>query len=238
MQVLLLYCLGPGSAVGRKRQKMGSNVACTQTFLFFTRTSASSRARRARRTRKKNKELFSIFVSPHHYPPALAVNKSPAVYILSLALDGLWTGYHCPCPPSPNPWPTLACSTIVCAPDQTAMLRRLRHQKALTEKAWKIGKPARQLSGALGWPTERLRELKRLQKFYTDDVHQSPPDWLRKQTTSQKHYLDLGTGGVAKYQLFSQATVLLIVHPQHRKMKKVLRYRNFVINHLATGAKR
>ena len=72
--------------------------------------------------------------------------------------------------------------------------------KLMTEKAWKKGKPASQLSGALGWPTERLRELKRLQKFYTDDVHQSPPsDWLRKQTTSQKHYLDLGNGGVAKY---------------------------------------
>ena len=32
----------------------------------------------------------SIFFFPHHYPLALAVNKSPAVYILSPALDGLW----------------------------------------------------------------------------------------------------------------------------------------------------
>ena len=31
----------------------------------------------------------SIFFSPHHYPLALAVNKSPAVYILSPVLDGL-----------------------------------------------------------------------------------------------------------------------------------------------------
>ena len=32
----------------------------------------------------------SIFFFPHPYPLALAVNKSPAVYILSRALDGLW----------------------------------------------------------------------------------------------------------------------------------------------------
>ena len=32
----------------------------------------------------------SIFFFPHHYILALAVNKSPAVYILSPALDGLW----------------------------------------------------------------------------------------------------------------------------------------------------
>ena len=29
--------------------------------------------------------LFSIFFFPHHYPLALAVNKSPAVYITALA---------------------------------------------------------------------------------------------------------------------------------------------------------
>ena len=32
----------------------------------------------------------SIFFFPHYYPLALAVNKSPAVYILSPTLDGLW----------------------------------------------------------------------------------------------------------------------------------------------------
>ena len=32
----------------------------------------------------------SIFFFPHHYLLALAVNKSPAVYILSPALDRLW----------------------------------------------------------------------------------------------------------------------------------------------------
>ena len=33
---------------------------------------------------------MSIFLFPHHYPLALAVNKSLAVYILSPVLDGLW----------------------------------------------------------------------------------------------------------------------------------------------------
>ena len=32
----------------------------------------------------------SIYFFPHHYPLALAVNKSPAVYILSPALNGPW----------------------------------------------------------------------------------------------------------------------------------------------------
>ena len=34
-------------------------------------------------------KLMSIFSFPHHYPLALAVKESPAVYILSPALDGL-----------------------------------------------------------------------------------------------------------------------------------------------------
>ena len=33
---------------------------------------------------------MSIFFFPHHYPLALAVNKSPVAYILSPALGGLW----------------------------------------------------------------------------------------------------------------------------------------------------
>ena len=45
-------------------------------FSSFWKTSACSRARRAREKEK--------------YPFALAVNKSPAVYFLSRALDGLW----------------------------------------------------------------------------------------------------------------------------------------------------
>ena len=54
-------------------------------FSFFSKTSASEASARekARSTRKK------IFFFPHYYPLALAVNKSPAVYILSSALDGL-----------------------------------------------------------------------------------------------------------------------------------------------------
>ena len=47
-------------------------------FSFFSKTSASWPAKQARET------------FPHHYPLALAVIKSPAVYILSPALDGLW----------------------------------------------------------------------------------------------------------------------------------------------------
>ena len=81
--------LGPGSAMaekGKKRGRMWPIHRCYFIFFsFFTRTSASSRAKRARRARKKNKELFSIFFFPHHYPLALAVNKSPAVYITALA---------------------------------------------------------------------------------------------------------------------------------------------------------
>ena len=51
-------------------------------FSFFSKTSANSQAKRARE--KEN------FFFPHHYPLVLAVNKTPAVYILSPALDGLW----------------------------------------------------------------------------------------------------------------------------------------------------
>ena len=44
-------------------------------------TLASSRAKLARQ---------NDFFFPHHYTSSLPVNKSPAVYILSRALDGLW----------------------------------------------------------------------------------------------------------------------------------------------------
>ena len=40
----------------------------------------------------KNVYKPSIFFFLHHFLLALAVNKSPAVYVLSPALDGLWTG--------------------------------------------------------------------------------------------------------------------------------------------------
>ena len=55
----------------------------TDVVLFFSRSSQKHRRasarERARSARKKQ-----------DYPLALAVNKSPAVYILSPALDGLW----------------------------------------------------------------------------------------------------------------------------------------------------
>ena len=45
------------------------------------------RSERARTSAEREKEKFFFL---QHYPLALAVNKSPAVYILSPALDGLW----------------------------------------------------------------------------------------------------------------------------------------------------
>ena len=70
-------------------------------FSFFPKTSASLRARenehgaRERKIKNACRHLWEkwgllSFFFPHHYPFALAVNKSPAVYILSPALDGLW----------------------------------------------------------------------------------------------------------------------------------------------------
>ena len=49
----------------------------------LSKTTASSRAKRARENERGGRERKI----PHHYPLALAVNKSPAVYILSP--DGL-----------------------------------------------------------------------------------------------------------------------------------------------------
>ena len=51
---------------------------------FFSKTTASSRAKRARENERGGRERKI----PHHYPLALAVNKSPAVHILSP--NGLW----------------------------------------------------------------------------------------------------------------------------------------------------
>ena len=65
----------------------GTGIACTQTLSYFSFRSFGEH-RRAREwgehasARKKKKN--------HPYPFALAVNKSPAVYLLSRALEGLW----------------------------------------------------------------------------------------------------------------------------------------------------
>ena len=70
-------------------------LACTQTLFYFSfvlfeniseLTSKASVWERAWSVRKKNK----FFLFPHPYPLALAVSKSPVVYILSRALDRLW----------------------------------------------------------------------------------------------------------------------------------------------------
>ena len=62
--------------------------------MFFSKTTASSRAKRARENERGGREKKI----PHHYPLTLAVNKSPAVYIyhpteLEKKIEGLWTGY-------------------------------------------------------------------------------------------------------------------------------------------------
>ena len=62
-----------------------THVACKQTLFYFSFRSvqkhrrARERSERARTSAEREKENL-----------ALAVNKSPAVYILSRALDGLW----------------------------------------------------------------------------------------------------------------------------------------------------
>ena len=87
---------------------------CTQTLFYFSYPS-SGKLRRAREWAptiawdhalsllslfplepKKQRSKKIIIITPdlrlyaHHYPYALEVNKSPAVYFLSRALDGLW----------------------------------------------------------------------------------------------------------------------------------------------------
>ena len=87
---------------------------CTQTLFYFSHPS-SGKHRRAREWAptiawdhalsllslfplepKKQRSKKIIIITPdlrlyaHHYPYALEVNKSPAVYFLSRALDGLW----------------------------------------------------------------------------------------------------------------------------------------------------
>ena len=65
-----------------------TQTLCHFSFRYLRKYRRAKRAReneRGVRERKKN-----ILFFPHHYPLALAVNKSSVVYILSPALDGLW----------------------------------------------------------------------------------------------------------------------------------------------------
>ena len=57
-------------------------------FLFVLFENIFERSECARTSVEREKE--NIFFFPHPYPLALAVNKSPAVYISSPSLDGLW----------------------------------------------------------------------------------------------------------------------------------------------------
>ena len=165
---------------------MGSNVACTQTLFYFSFRSLREHPQALERSEcrereRKMKNYFLFSSSPTTNPlrwrsinPLRFISLPLPTFVQPFAHLGL---FHC--------------------------CLRARPNRYATEKAWKIGGPPRQLSGALGWPTERLRELKRLQKFYTDDVHQSPPsDWLRKLTTSLKHYLQCRSGNRWSREIF------------------------------------
>ena len=65
----------------------GPALACTQTF-YFSFVHHERRAWENERGAWERKQYMFFFL--HHYPLALAVNKSPVVYILSRALDELW----------------------------------------------------------------------------------------------------------------------------------------------------
>ena len=72
----------------RENVAVSWELACTKALCYFSfrsfrKTSVSSRAKRALENERgaRERNLYTI---------ALAVNKSPAVYILSPGLDGLW----------------------------------------------------------------------------------------------------------------------------------------------------
>ena len=72
----------------RENVAISWELACTKALCYFSfrsfrKTSVSSRAKRALENERgaRERNLYTI---------ALAVNKSPAVYILSPGLDGLW----------------------------------------------------------------------------------------------------------------------------------------------------
>ena len=68
-------------------------LACKQTLFYFSFRSFQKhwRVKWARENERRAQERkIKIFFFPHPYPLVLAVNKSPAVYSLSPALDGVW----------------------------------------------------------------------------------------------------------------------------------------------------
>ena len=64
-------------------RRFRESVACAQTLFYF-----SFRSFRKHRRARERSESASFFF-PLHYPLALMVYKSPVVYILSPALNGL-----------------------------------------------------------------------------------------------------------------------------------------------------
>ena len=80
------YWLVPSDS--RENVAISWELACTKALCYFSfrsfrKTSVSSRAKRALENERgaRERNLYTI---------ALAVNKSPAVYIISPGLDGLW----------------------------------------------------------------------------------------------------------------------------------------------------
>ena len=75
---------GKASHVNRQKinDELQLEVACTKTLFYFSFRSFRKHRRACERARA------SAGFFPHHYSLALAVNKSPVVYILSPSLDG------------------------------------------------------------------------------------------------------------------------------------------------------
>ena len=67
---------------------IGCLIACAQTLFYFSFRSFGKHRRARERGARERK--INIFFFPHLCPPCAGVNKSPAVYILSRALNGLW----------------------------------------------------------------------------------------------------------------------------------------------------
>ena len=78
-----------------RREKKRSYLACKQKLFYFSFRSfqkhrrARERIERARTNAQRAKENVYFLLSPP-LPPCAGGNKSPAVYILSPFLDGLW----------------------------------------------------------------------------------------------------------------------------------------------------
>ena len=124
---------------------MGSNVACTQTLFYFSfrslREHPQGRERSECREReRKMKNYFLFSSSPTTNPlrwrsinPLRFISLPLPTFVQPFAHLGL---FHCCLRARPNRYASQTTSP-----------------NSLTEKAWKIGKPPRQLSGLTLWGT-------------------------------------------------------------------------------------